>query len=145
MLPGCLLAGIGLGITNTPVSNTTTGSVPSDRAGMASGIDMSARMVSLAVNIAVMGFILASGVMANLKSVLPNLSDNQLRLLAERIAAGNAVPMPELADGVVHQALANGFGWVMLYGGIGVWIMAAISFLVFNARFVREAKVRCSD
>ena len=42
MLPGCLIAGIGLGLTNTPVTNTTTGSVPSDRAGMASGIDMSA-------------------------------------------------------------------------------------------------------
>ncbi|RUU01186.1 MFS transporter, partial [Mesorhizobium sp. M7A.T.Ca.TU.009.02.1.1] len=64
MLPGCLIAGIGLGITNTPVTNTTTGSVSSDRAGMASGIDMSARMVSLALNIAVMGFILASGVLA---------------------------------------------------------------------------------
>ena len=28
MLPGCLLASIGLGVTNTPVTNTTTGSVP---------------------------------------------------------------------------------------------------------------------
>ena len=48
MLPGCLIAGIGLGMTNTPVTNTTTGAVSSDRAGMASGIDMSARMISLA-------------------------------------------------------------------------------------------------
>jgi hypothetical protein len=62
MLPGCLIAGIGLGLTNTPVTNTTTGAVSSDRAGMASGIDMSARMVSLAINIAVMGFILVEGV-----------------------------------------------------------------------------------
>ncbi|MGO4838483.1 MFS transporter, partial [Rhizobiaceae sp. 2RAB30] len=145
MLPGCLLAGIGLGITNTPVTNTTTGSVSSDRAGMASGIDMSARMVSLAVNIALMGFILASGVLAYLKAIMPNLDDDQLRLLSERIAAGNAVSMPELADGAVQQALANGFGWVMLYGGIGVWIMAAASFFVFNARSVREEKVQCSD
>jgi hypothetical protein len=28
MLPGCVLAGIGLGFTNTPVTNTTTGAVP---------------------------------------------------------------------------------------------------------------------
>ncbi|MDI9654470.1 MFS transporter, partial [Burkholderia cenocepacia] len=52
MLPGCVIAGIGLGLTNTPVTNTTTGAVPSARAGMASGIDMSARMISLALNIA---------------------------------------------------------------------------------------------
>jgi EmrB/QacA subfamily drug resistance transporter len=132
MLPGCLIAGIGLGITNTPVTNTTTGSVSNDRAGMASGIDMSARMVSLAVNIAVMGLILASGVAAHLERALPNIDGAQLRLLAERIAAGNAVSVPGLADSVVHEALRSGFGWVMLYGGIGVWIMAGISFLVFN-------------
>jgi EmrB/QacA subfamily drug resistance transporter len=145
MLPGCLIAGIGLGITNTPVTNTTTGSVSSDRAGMASGIDMSARMVSLAVNIAVMGFILASGVLADLKGVLPKLDAAHLRPLAERIAAGNAVSAPGLSDAVVHQALVNGFGWVMLYGGIGVWIMAAISFLIFNARPVQRAQAQCSE
>ena len=145
MLPGCLIAGIGLGITNTPVTNTTTGSVSSDRAGMASGIDMSARLVSLAVNIAVMGFILANGVLAYLKSALPNLGGVQLRLLAERIAAGNTVSAPLLNDSVVHEALQNGFGWVMLYGGIGVWIMAGIGFFVFNARPVRQAGVQCTD
>jgi EmrB/QacA subfamily drug resistance transporter len=144
MLPGCLIAGIGLGITNTPVTNTTTGSVSSDRAGMASGIDMSARMVSLAVNIALMGFILASGVLAHLKGALSSLDAAALRVLAERVAAGNVVS-PGLPDAVVHDALRNGFGWVMLYGGIAAWIMAAISFLIFNARPVRQAEVRCSD
>jgi EmrB/QacA subfamily drug resistance transporter len=58
MLPGCVLAGAGLGLINTPVTNTTTGSVPSARAGMASGIDMSARLITLAINIALMGTIL---------------------------------------------------------------------------------------
>ncbi|WJR75364.1 MFS transporter [Bradyrhizobium sp. NP1] len=145
MLPGCLTAGIGLGIANTPVTNTTTGSVSSDRAGMASGIDMSARMVSLSVNIAMMGFILASGVLAQLRSALPSLDGGELRLLAERIAAGNAVSVRGLTDSAVHAALANGFGWVMLYGGIGVWIMAALSFLIFNARSVRQAEVQGAD
>src|SRR5262249_33947894 len=88
MLPGRLIAGIGLGLTNTPVTNTTTGAVSSDRAGMASGIDISARMVSLAINIAAMGFILSNGVLAHLESALPNLGGAQLRHLAERIAAG---------------------------------------------------------
>src|SRR6185437_3735835 len=84
MAPGCVLAGVGLGLTNTPVTNTTTGSVPSDRAGMASGIDMSARMISLAVNIAIMGFILVSGVLAHLESALPaTLDATYLRSLAE--------------------------------------------------------------
>jgi EmrB/QacA subfamily drug resistance transporter len=146
MLPGCLIAGIGLGLTNTPVTNTTTGAVSSDRAGMASGIDISARMVSLAVNIAMMGFILASGVLAHLEGALPERLDAaQLRLLVERIAAGNTVSVPELSGSIVHEALAQGFGWVMLYGGVGVWGLAGISFLIFNSRAFRPAKCQWTD
>jgi EmrB/QacA subfamily drug resistance transporter len=141
MLPGCLIAGIGLGLTNTPVTNTTTGSVSSDRAGMASGIDISARMVSLAVNIAVMGFILANGVLAHLEDAPPlHLNTAELWLLAERIAAGNAVSVPGLSETVVHEALAQGFGWVMLYGGVGVWTLAGVSFLIFNMRALQPAE-----
>jgi len=141
MLPGCLLSGIGLGLTNTPVTNTTTGSVPSTRAGMASGIDMSARLITLAINIALMGFILVEGVLSYLKSALPGSLDVlRLRSLAEKIAAGNFASLkqvfPELSSfdssgAIVHAALAHGFGLVMLYGGIGAWILAAASFVIF--------------
>lgn len=141
MLPGCLLAGIGLGMTNTPVTNTTTGSVPSTRAGMASGIDMSARLITLAINIALMGFILVEGVLSYLKSSLPeSLDSSRLRSLAERIAAGNFASLqqgfPELSSvdssgSIVHAALVHGFGLVMLYGGIGVWILGIASFVIF--------------
>ncbi|TPM38997.1 MFS transporter [Mesorhizobium sp. B2-3-4] len=143
MLPGCLIAGIGLGITNTPVTNTTTGSVSSDRAGMASGIDMSARMVSLALNIAIMGFILASGVLAHLSQALPDLDAAQLHVASNGIAAGN--PISGVPDAVAHDALREGFGRVMLYGGVGVWIMAAVSFMIFSARPLRRAEAKRSD
>lgn len=62
-----LLAGTGLGIANTPVTNTTS-SVPSDRSGMASGIDMSTRMTSLALNISLMGLLLVTGISGYLVS-----------------------------------------------------------------------------
>ncbi|MBS7811510.1 MFS transporter [Roseococcus pinisoli] len=134
MLPGCILAGIGLGLTNTPVTNTTTGAVPAARSGMASGIDMSARMISLALNIPVMGFILVEGVLSSLRANLPPDTDaSTLRFLAERIAAGTAGSSgQEVSDAVVHHALADGFGQVMLYGGVSVWLLAAVSFVVFG-------------
>ena len=102
-------------------------------------------MVSLAVNIAMMGFILASGVLAHLKGTVSNIGAAELRLLAERIAAGGAESIPEPDNSIIHEALVNGFGWVMLYGGIGAWIMAAISFTIFNARSARQAKVQCPE
>jgi EmrB/QacA subfamily drug resistance transporter len=146
MLPGCLLCGIGLGLTNTPVTNTATGSVSPDRAGMASGIDMSARLITLAINIAMMGFILLEGVLSYLTRVLPASADRgQLRLLAEKVAAGD---MALLSQGntagnvalaamdpqgmIAHAALVHGFGLVMLYGGVGAWVLALLSVLTFG-------------
>lgn len=140
MLPGCVLAGAGLGLTNTPVTNTTTAAVPTQRAGMASGIDMSARMITLAINIALMGAVLVGGILYHLKTSVPaSLDMGELGRLAEKIAAGDAeairAGIPALArvdptGSMVHAALMQGFGWVMLYGGAGVWVLAALSFVI---------------
>lgn len=164
MLPGCVLAGAGLGLTNTPVTNTTTAAVPPERAGMASGIDMSARMITLAINIALMGAILVGGILFELKTRLPGaLEPASLGRLAEKIAAGNVdavrTGVPGLAQidpagGIVHDALMQGFGWVMLYGGAGVVILAVLSFVISGSasrRLGREEKsparrgVRCDS
>jgi hypothetical protein len=108
---------------------------------MASGIDMSVRLITLAINIALMGFFLVDGTLSYLKSALPvSLDELRLRSLAEKIAAGSFVSLkqafPELSSldssgTIVHAALVHSFGLVMLYGGIGVWILAAVSFVIF--------------
>lgn len=147
LLPGCLLAGLGLGVINTPVTNTTTGSVSASRAGMASGIDMSARLITLAVNIALMGFLLLAGIADALRRALPELAVS-LPALAERIAAGHLATLhrefPALAaldpsGTIAHAALLRGFGGVMLYGALGVWMLAALSALAFHGGSRRPA------
>jgi EmrB/QacA subfamily drug resistance transporter len=148
ILPGCFVAGAGLGITNTPVTNTTTGSVSADRAGMASGIDMSARFITLAINIALMGCLLVKGVSHHLKASLADAHGAApWDLLAYRIAAGNLTP-PEAGQWVQtsgagfetlsRAALAGGFGWLMLYGGIAVCTLAMVSYLTFPRRMQRS-------
>jgi EmrB/QacA subfamily drug resistance transporter len=141
MLPGCLVAGIGLGLTNTPVTNTTTGSVPPNRAGMASGIDMSARLITLAINIAAMGLLLLESVQSYLQQhVVAGSSAAQLRQAAASIAAGNLqqgaqqLAGTEAAGAMVQAALTHGFGVLMLYGGFGVWILAALSLVIFGRK-----------
>ncbi|MFC4311858.1 MFS transporter [Steroidobacter flavus] len=143
MLPGCLLAGIGLGITNTPVTNTTTGAVPTARAGMASGIDMSARFITLAINIAVMGLILTAGIENALRKLLDeSVMTRSLQLLAEKIAAGNSLAAVSLGDSIAHSALVSGFSSVMMYGAVGVWISAMISAMIFH-RGEEQALFEC--
>lgn len=129
MAVGCLLAGTGLGLTNTPVTNTSTGSVPATRAGMASGMDMSVRMTSLAINIAVMGWILVQGISAGLRHALPESSDgSMLQAAAQAVAAGKQT----LPAATFHMALDHGFTWVLLYGVASVWVAALASVLVFK-------------
>ena len=140
VLPGALIAGVGLGVTNTPVTNTSTGSVSPDRAGMASGLDMSARLISLAINIALMGLLLLRGVQAALEQLPVGAAQGaDLRGLAERIAAGDVG-----ADPAAAIALAQGFGDVTLYGGVSVCMLALASLLVFGvAGARRNARLAC--
>lgn len=156
MLPGCLLSGIGHGLTNTPVTNAATGSVSPDRAGKTSGIDMSARLISLAINIAAMGFILFEGVLWRLEEALPGFSDvAQLHEVAQRVAAGDVALLVRGGAGlatmdphgtIVHAALVHAFGLVVLYGGLGAWVLALLSLVTFGTgRQPREARARSSS
>ncbi len=120
---------------------TTTGAVPSARAGMASGIDMSARMISLALNIAAMGFVLVAGIVASLKAGVAGAVDAAaLRTLAQEIAAGRTDGLQAIAPALakadpggtaLHAALVHGFGWVMVYGAAGVALLATASAVAF--------------
>lgn len=144
LLPGCILAGTGLGLTNTPVTNTATAAVPPERAGMASGMDMSARMISLAINIALMGLILLTGVSAYLGQALPEISsEDTLRALAETVSAGNftAAAVYGAPIATARDALAYGITWVTLYGAICAFGLSALSFLVFRGKKATRAKV----
>jgi hypothetical protein len=136
------------------VTNTTTGSVSSARAGMASGIDMSARMISLAINIALMGFVLVQGVLRHLQTALDKPSDAaSLRALANSIASGSlsstglgarASMSAEALAATGRAALVHGFSGIMLYSGIAVCGLAGISFLIFPRRRA-GAPVRACD
>ena len=148
ILPGCVLAGIGLGLANTTTTNAVTAAVSAERAGMASGADTSARMISLAFNIAVMGLVLVEGIMAQLQVIGGMGGDGRLRWFAERIASGDisvlqrhAVEMPGVAApaDVAREALVSGFGWVMLYGSASALALAFASYLVFSPERLRRA------
>jgi EmrB/QacA subfamily drug resistance transporter len=55
LLPGFLLAGIGIGLANPAIASTAVGVVPHARAGMASGFNNTCRQVGLATGIAALG------------------------------------------------------------------------------------------
>ena len=59
LLPGLILGGIGIGMVNAPLATTAVGVVEPQRAGVASGINSTARQVGIATGTAVYGAIAA--------------------------------------------------------------------------------------
>jgi EmrB/QacA subfamily drug resistance transporter len=55
LLPGFVLAGIGIGTVNPAIASTAVGVVTHERAGMASGFNNTCRQVGLAIGIAALG------------------------------------------------------------------------------------------
>ena len=58
LLPGFILAGAGIGMTNPPLASTAIGVVPPQRSGMASGISNTFRQVGIATGTAGLGALL---------------------------------------------------------------------------------------
>lgn len=144
LMPGCILAGIGLGLTNTPVTNTATGALPPERAGMASGMEFSARMISLAVNIAIMGFVLFTAVAYKIKqSVSVDITEGVLRPIIDGVAAGNLSAGASLgvSNLVAKDALIYGVSWVMSYGAIASLFLAVMAVVTFKTETVNQQVV----
>ena len=55
LLPGFVIAGIGVGLVNPPLASTAVGVVPPARAGMGSGINSTFRQIGIATGIAGLG------------------------------------------------------------------------------------------
>lgn len=144
LLPGCLLAGVGLGLTNTPVTNTASGSLPPERAGMASGMEFSARMISLALNISIMGFILVKGVSISLIDAFKQKAEMlDISSMANAIAAGDllVVKVEGFSIDIAREAFMQGFGWVLLYGAFASMILGLAATLVF----VKKEELELTD
>jgi EmrB/QacA subfamily drug resistance transporter len=92
LLPGFIVAGMGAGLVNVPLASTAVGVVEPERAGMASGINSTARQVGIATGVAALGSILASrlqpgpGAEASFAGAL-----NTILLIAGLTALGAAV------------------------------------------------------
>jgi len=126
-----VIAGVGLALTNSPTTNTTTGSVSADRAGMASGIDLSARLITLALNIALMGLVLLLGISHRLAEVLPATTAMDWPAISQHIAAGK-LQSTGLAFNDAQAALRHGAGWAMLFAGLGAGGLAMLSRYFFR-------------
>ena len=92
LLPGFLLAGLGIGLVNPVIADVAVSVVPKDQAGMASGINDTFRQVGIAIGIAAWGAIfLGRGAdkVSQLLAGTPGATGDRPRLLVEAVSSGN--------------------------------------------------------
>ncbi|MEU8260360.1 MFS transporter [Micromonospora sp. NPDC048999] len=89
LIPGLIVAGVGIGFVNPPLASTAVGVVETRRSGMASGINLTFRQVGLATGVALLGTLFA----------------NRLTALVQSRAAGTPLA-PHSAE--IATALRNG-------------------------------------
>ncbi|HET6505466.1 MAG TPA: MFS transporter [Baekduia sp.] len=140
LLPGFLLGGLGVGLTNPAIASTAVGVVEPRRAGMASGVNSTFRQVGIATGIAGLGAIFQGTITHRIIDALhaqptPSLPPSEL------LAQGNAraVPAP------FHDAFLTGWtgalneilviaAVVALAGAVGSLVLVRSKDLVAHGR-----------
>ncbi len=89
LLPGFIIAGIGNGLINPPISNLAIGTVEPRRSGMASGVNNVARQIGIAFGTAFFGAILANRYTAMITDKINALNNAHLtNAVKEKIISG---------------------------------------------------------
>ena len=131
LLPGQILAGIGIGLATPALASTAVGVVPPQLSGMASGASNTARQLGLATGIAALGSIFQSKIESTLTPLIAGTpASPHLRELARAVASGGtgralqAVPAADQAKlaHAAHHAFVTGFDTIAL---VGVAVAAA--------------------
>ncbi|MRH92356.1 DHA2 family efflux MFS transporter permease subunit [Nocardia sp. SYP-A9097] len=143
LLPGMVVAGIGMGAHNPPRANAAVALVPPEDAGMGAGVNESFQQGGVALGVAVLGAVAHHRIDAVFHTRLTESgNDTAYGHLAEQVAAGagrditTAVPDPArtaVADAAQH-AFLSGFHLVAGLGGIITLLGAAIAFATIRRR-----------
>jgi EmrB/QacA subfamily drug resistance transporter len=144
LLPGFLIAGIGIGTVNPNIGQAAIAVVPAAKAGMGSGINTTFRQLGIATGVAALGAVFQSRVDSTLSALLPNAPPGLAEMVSSggsRAAAG-AAPPGQRAE-FVHAAkvaFVSGFNEIILIGAILSFVGAAAGFAFVRQRDFVQAK-----
>jgi EmrB/QacA subfamily drug resistance transporter len=102
LLPGFIVAGIGVGVTNPVLASATVSVVPPERSGMASGSSSTFRQVGIATGIAGLGAVFLGQIRPNTVNALAATPAGRLVL-----AHGGSRLSGAIAEGGVREAAAS--------------------------------------
>ncbi len=125
ILPGLILAGLGMGLSMSPSTTAITESLPAEKQGVASALNDTVREVGSAVGIALIGSLLASGYGSSIADTAETLPPELAEPVEEGIGQALAVAGQLGPDGAtIAEAARSAFldGW-----GSTMWIAAGLA------------------
>ena len=134
LLPGLILAGIGLGITSTGLASAALSAVEPARAGMAAGLVNTLRQVGTATGVAVFGALYASRITAatlHALAALPTPPGDADRLAAA-VASGAGARVADLVPPAARVGVAEA-AHAGTASGLNDVLLAAAAFAVLGA------------
>jgi EmrB/QacA subfamily drug resistance transporter len=144
LIPGFVLAGIGVGMINPPLAQTAVGVVDPARSGMASGINSTFRQVGIATGIATLGSLFASQVRDTAGAMLAHssLGPAGAHAVAKALSTGAVGPaiahVPPSARAAVraaaHQGFVTGLNHVFLVGALLAFAGGVLSLALIRQR-----------
>jgi EmrB/QacA subfamily drug resistance transporter len=151
LLPGFVIAGIGIGMLNPMLASTAIGVVPPARSGMASGINNTFRQVGVATGIAGLGAVFQHEVQTHVTSLIagtPAASfaathGDAVKQLSSGGGGALASAPPDVRQRLASagaQAFVVGFNDILIVGGILAGAAAILAFvLIRRSDFVDSA------
>jgi EmrB/QacA subfamily drug resistance transporter len=144
LVPGLVVAGVGVGLLNPPLASTAVGVVQPRQAGMASGINSTFRQVGIATGIALLGSLFASrvhsAVSANLAAV-PGIAGRAAQIgtaLTNGQFGGALGRLPEAQRGPVviaaRAAFTTGLNRILLVAAVIAFASGILSLLLIRSQ-----------
>ena len=125
LLPGFIVAGIGVALVNAPLASTAVSVVPPERAGMGSGINSTFRQVGIATGTAALG--------ALFQHILANDAAGPLAHVPAEVLAQGRAPVPGPVAHTAYLALfTNGLNDILLVAAIVAFAGAVLSFILIR-------------
>jgi EmrB/QacA subfamily drug resistance transporter len=144
LIPGLLLTGFGIGLSNPAIARIALGVVAPARSGMASGINNTFRIGGLATGVAALGAIFQQKVTTSLASNLGHPAPQLAKVVASAgvraaVAAGSSTPGIAAAS---HAAFLSGLRLILVIGAAVVAAGAvAVAVLVRGRDFANRPPV----
>ena len=137
LLPGFLVAGVGIGLVNAPLASTSVSVVEPRHAGMASGTNNTFRQVGIATGIAALGAIFQSRITSFLSNAgigpfVPSWS--------HEIASGLtphrnfSIRNPQSPAVIAHEAFISGLNTIFVVAAVVLFAGAVLAFLLVRRK-----------